>query len=47
MTDGQQAKGYAVRLVTDSGLDAFSQYPSLGSLAAPATRLTAETRAVD
>ncbi len=37
-------RGVPGRLVTDSGLDAFSQYPSHGSLAAPATRLTAETR---
>lgn len=31
-------------LVTDSGLDAFSQYPSHGSFATPVYRLTAETR---
>lgn len=33
------------RLATDSGLDAFSQYPSRGSFATPAVRLTAETSA--
>jgi hypothetical protein len=32
------------RLVVDSDLDAFSQYPSHGSLATPADRLIAETR---
>ena len=39
-------RGMPGRLVTDSGLDAFSQYPSQGSIATPATRLIAETRAV-
>lgn len=33
-------------LAMDSGLDAFSQYPSLGSFTAPASRLTVEARAV-
>ena len=41
------SKGYALRrLVTDSDLDASSQYPSHGSLTAPATRPTVETRGV-
>jgi len=40
------AKGYAKLRATDSGLDAFSQYPSHGSLAAPVAQLTAETRGV-
>jgi len=40
-------KGYAFRrLVADSDLDASSQYPSHGSLTAPATRPTVETRGV-
>ena len=34
------------RLVLDSDLDAFSQYPSLGSFATPAAQLIAETREV-
>lgn len=38
------AKGVPGRLVVDSGLDAFSQYPSHDSFATPATRLIAETR---
>lgn len=38
--------GMPGRLVTDSDLDAFSQYPSHGSFATPATRLIAETRGV-
>lgn len=33
-------------LVMDSDLDAFSQYPSHGSFATPASRLIAETRGV-
>ena len=40
------AKGYAKLRATDSDLDAFSQYPSHGSLAAPVAQLTAETRGV-
>jgi len=41
----RRPEGYASgRLVMDSGLDAFSQYPSHGSFATPATRLIAETR---
>lgn len=39
------SKGYA-SLVMDSDLDAFSQYPSLGSVATPVDRLTAETSGV-
>ena len=37
-------RGMPGRLVLDSGLDAFSQYPSHGSLATPVIRLIAETR---
>ena len=37
-------EGVPGRLVVDSGLDAFSQYPSHDSFATPATRLIAETR---
>ena len=36
--------GVPGHLVLDSGLDAFSQYPSHGSFATPASRLIAETR---
>ena len=35
-----------VGLVPDSGLDASSQYPSLGSFTTPAARLMVETRGV-
>ena len=37
---------HRVRLVTDSGLDASSQYPSHGSFTTPVARLIAETRGV-
>ena len=35
-----------VGLVPDSGLDASSQYPSLGSFTTPVARLMVETRGV-
>ena len=38
--------GMPVGLVSDSGLDASSQYPSLGSFTTPAARLMVETRGV-
>ena len=38
--------GMLVGLVPDSGLDASSQYPSLGSFTTPAARLMVETRGV-
>lgn len=37
-------EGCATCLAMDSGLDAFSQYPSHGSFATPVARLIAETR---
>lgn len=45
-TQGRQGVCCFQRLVTDSDLDASSQYPSHGSLTAPATRPTVETRGV-
>ena len=41
-----QSRGMLGHLVLDSDLDAFSQYPSLGSFTTPAAQLIVETREV-